>query len=104
MVLTQLEGKVAPEQWDTLKQAFQAAIQQLPSAIYQTYLLQDGDETNQWRIVTVWQSRQALQEYRASVETPGGVLMFRAAGAEPMLSIFDVIDHALNDRSGNGSA
>jgi heme-degrading monooxygenase HmoA len=104
MVLTQLEGKVAPERWDTLKQAFQAANQQLPSAIYQSYLIQDGTERDQWCIVTVWHSRQALQEYRASVETPGGVLMFRAVGAEPTLSIFDVIDRARNDRSGMGNA
>jgi hypothetical protein len=33
MILTQLEGKVAPEQWDTLKQGFHTACQQLPSAI-----------------------------------------------------------------------
>jgi len=44
MVLTQLEGKVAPEQWEALKQAFHGANQQLPSAIYQTYLIQDGNE------------------------------------------------------------
>jgi len=40
----------------------------------------------------VWR-REALDEYRRSVETPGGVLRFRAAGAEPTLSIFDVAVH-----------
>jgi hypothetical protein len=94
MVLTQLEGKVAPEQWEVLKQMFYNANQQLPSAIANSYLLQDGNERDIWRIITVWRSRQALQDYRASVETPGGVLMFRAAGAEPTLSIFDVIDYS----------
>lgn len=94
MVLTQLEGKVASERWDALRQAFHQANQQLPSAIYKTYLIQDGTDRDTWRIVTIWHSRQALQEYRASVETPGGVLMFRAVGAEPTLSIFDVIDDA----------
>jgi len=94
MVLTQLEAKVVSDQWDALKQAFHASTQQLPSAIYQTYLVQDGTERDLWRILTIWHSRQMLQEYRATVQTPEGVLMFRAAGAEPKLSIFDVTDHA----------
>jgi len=93
MVITMLEGRVESEQWDALKQTFHAANQQLPPAIAQSYLIQNGTEKDIWRIVTVWRSRQALQEYRASVETPGGVLMFRAVGAEPTLSIFDVIDY-----------
>ncbi|MCZ7547451.1 MAG: antibiotic biosynthesis monooxygenase [Anaerolineae bacterium] len=94
MILTQLEGRVAPEQWDALKQAFSEGTQQLPSAIYQTYLIQDEDDSEVWRILTIWHSREALQAYRASVETPGGILMFQAAGAEPTLSIYNVIDHA----------
>ncbi len=97
MILTQLEAKVSPEQWDALKQAFHEAGQQLPSAIERSYLIQDEAERETWRILTFWQSRQALQDYRASVETPGGVLMFRAAGAEPSLSICEVIDRAYQD-------
>ncbi len=40
--------------------------------------------------MTVWQSRQALDEMRQSNETPRGVLIFRAVQAEPVLSVFDV--------------
>lgn len=94
MILTQLEAQVSPEQWDTLKQAFHEAGQQLPSAIDRSFLIQDEAKRDTWRILTVWHSRQALQAYRESVETPGGVLMFRAAGAEPSLSIYEVIDCA----------
>ena len=35
-------------------------------------------------------SREALAEYRRSVEVPGGILIFRSVGAEPTLSIFEV--------------
>lgn len=95
MLLTQLEGRVAPDRWDTLKQAFDTvAQQQLPTAIYQSYLVQDASDAEIWRIVTVWHSREALQVYRDSVETPDGVLMFRAAGTEPTLLISAVIRHA----------
>jgi hypothetical protein len=43
-----------------------------------------------WKILSVWKSREALDEMRNSGETPTGVLMFRSAGADPQLSIFDV--------------
>ena len=96
MVLTQLDGKVAPEHWDRLKQAFEAAKQPLPAEIYQSYLVQDANEQERWRVVTIWHSQEALRRYRNSIETPEGVLMFRAVGTEPTLTIFDVIEHGHN--------
>ncbi|MBZ0295966.1 MAG: hypothetical protein K8L99_25625 [Anaerolineae bacterium] len=97
MVVTQLEGKVSSDQWDTLKQTFTSASQQLPSAIDHSYLIQDQATQDMWRILTIWKSREALQDYRASIETPGGVLIFREAGAEPTLSIYDVIDDTYHE-------
>lgn len=59
----------------------------------ETFLLHatDGDV---WRVVTVWRTSEDLDGYRASVETPEGVRMFRAAGAEPTLTIFEVASRA----------
>jgi heme-degrading monooxygenase HmoA len=94
MVLTQLEGKVANEHWHKLKQAYDEGLQQLPSFIYQTYLVQDDSDKDLWRILTIWHNRQDLEAYQASVETPQGVVMFRAAGAEPTLSIYEVVDYS----------
>jgi hypothetical protein len=95
MILTQLEGKVLTENWDVLKQAYRVEMEQkLPSSIHQTYLVQDSADRALWRILTFWKSRQALDEYIASVETPTGRLMFRAAGTEPNLTIFEVADRS----------
>jgi quinol monooxygenase YgiN len=95
MVLTQLEATVSEDQWETLKQAYREEINEpLPDYLLQTYLVQDENQRDLWRILTVWKSRQALLDYRASVETPSGVLMFRAAGAEPKLTIFTVAEVA----------
>jgi quinol monooxygenase YgiN len=94
MIITQLEGRIAPEQWEAMKQTYHDSIQKLPSVIYETYLMQDGTDREIWRIITVWRSREALQEYRASVATPEGILMFRAVGTEPTMSFFEVVDHA----------
>ncbi|MGH8946499.1 MAG: hypothetical protein ACRDVL_10145 [Acidimicrobiia bacterium] len=58
----------------------------------ETFLLREPT-TDQWRIVTVWESRQGLEEYRTSDEKPAGVLMFNSAGAEPTLTVFEVAAH-----------
>jgi quinol monooxygenase YgiN len=90
MIITQLEGKVSSEKLDMLKSIFNKALQDIPSAIKYSYLAQDKTDAGVWRVITVWHSREALQNYRQSVETPEGVLMFRAAGTEPTLTISEV--------------
>jgi hypothetical protein len=99
-MVTILEGHVAPEKWKTLERAYREAekawregSEPLSPAIMQTFLVQHNTEPTLWRIMTQWRSRAGLEAYRQSVETPGGVLMFRAAGTEPALSIFDVRIH-----------
>jgi hypothetical protein len=60
--------------------------------------VQDTGDPTRWRGISIWRSRSALEEYRRSVPTPKGILMFREVGAEPVLSIFDVVVAA--DESG----
>ncbi len=93
MVMTILEAHVAPEKWAALEQAFATGREQIPPQLAQTFLIHSAADSTLWRIVSVWHSREALEEMRRSTETPGGVLMFRAASAEPKLSIFDVVAH-----------
>ena len=90
MVVTILEASVSPEHWADFQMDFKQRTQELPPQMIRTYLLQDVKEQTLWKIVSVWRSRKALDEMRNSGETPAGVLMFRSAGAEPKLSIFDV--------------
>ena len=94
MILTQLEAKVSPAEWERLNAAFDRGLEQLPSAIEYSYLVQDRADGEVWRVITIWKSWEALQGYRQSVETPEGILMFREAGAEPALSIFEVVGHS----------
>jgi hypothetical protein len=92
MVVTMLEAAVDEDQASHLVDSFTASDESLPSAIVESFLLREP-ETNLWRIVTVWESGDALDGYRTSVDTPGGVLMFRSAGAEPTLAVFEVAAH-----------
>lgn len=93
MIVTMLEARIDDENAGRLVDSFAANAQPLPPAIVESFLLRES-EGDLWRIATVWQSREVLDEYRSSVDTPGGVLMFRSAGAEPTLTVFEVLDHA----------
>jgi quinol monooxygenase YgiN len=94
MVMTILEAHVPADRWAEMRKAYEAATGELPAQMAQTFLLQSTGEPTLWRMASVWKSRAALEEYRRSVETPGGVLLFRSVGVEPALSIFDVAVYA----------
>jgi acetyl esterase/lipase len=91
MIMTVLEARVAPEQWEALRRAYDARARLPPSGeIVESFLVQsDGDGTT-LRIITIWRDREALEAMRASGETPAGVLIFCDAGAEPALTVFSV--------------
>ena len=81
MVVTMLEARVSEEQAAGLVDDFGGVGDALPPFIVESFLLHAA-ESDLWKIVTVWASRDGLDEYRAAVETPEGVRMFRSAGAE----------------------
>ncbi len=93
MVMTVLEAHLAPDKWATLEKAYKEATQQLEPQIYQTFLVHGSISTAMWQIITVWRSRAELEQMRRQ-GTPKGVLIFRAAGAEPRLSVFDIVARA----------
>lgn len=89
MVLTILEATVAPDRAADLQAAFRAAAGEVPPGLFRSHLIVSSNDPTRWRIETLWTTREALSAMRQS-GTPAGVLMFRAAGAEPLLGIFDV--------------
>jgi hypothetical protein len=94
MVITNLEARLSDGQASILKESFKNATKNLDKGILQTFLLQNPKDLSQWRIETIWESFEVLNEMRKKEDPPRGVLMFREAGAEPKLSIFDVIIHS----------
>lgn len=89
MVLTVLEATVAPERAARLQAAFRNAATEVPAGLVRSHLVTDVADPTRWRIETLWSSRDVLAAMRQA-GTPAGVLMFRAAGAEPTLSVYDV--------------
>ena len=92
MIHTNLEAMVEPEKWKLLEQKYREIDKNnLPDSLTSSHLIQDQSEPKLWRIVTFWRSRQDLDSYRKSVDVPAWILVFRAVGAEPKLSISEVI-------------
>jgi hypothetical protein len=89
--MTVLEAKVEHARRAELERAYQEGTATLPQAIVETFLVRDSQDDTLHRIVTVWASREALDEMRASGVKPKGVQIFEAAGASPTLSVFDVL-------------
>ena len=96
MIVTVLEAHVPPGQELALQAAYQAGAETLPAGLIHTELLRDSHDAGRWRIQTWWTSREVLEEMRRA-GTPAGVLMFRAAGAEPALSVFEVVSSLPHD-------
>jgi heme-degrading monooxygenase HmoA len=94
MVITVLEALVAPEKAAALEATYQEATKNLDAGIVQTFLLRAVREPVKWQIVTIWESRAALDAMRQSGETPRGVLMFRSVQAEPTLFVYDIVAQA----------
>lgn len=90
-VLTVLEAHVAPPQEAALLAAYQEAARgPMPPGLVRSTLIRASDDPTLWRIETLWASRAALDAMRGT-GTPRGVLIFRAAGAEPALRVLDVV-------------
>jgi quinol monooxygenase YgiN len=95
MVMTISEGRVKPEKVGKLKEAYQKMVGgNMPSQVKEGFLVQSKNEPELWRLVGIWPSREVFEEYRRSVTTPAGIQMFREAGVEPKLELFEVIEYA----------
>ena len=94
MVVTVLDSHLEEDQVAALQSAYAAAVAsgKRPPGLVRSELLRDARDPTHWRIQTWWESRQALEAMRNAGGTPAGVLMFRAAGAEPALTVFEVAD------------
>ncbi len=90
MILTILEATVAPERAADLQAAFREGEGKTPPGFVRSMLVRSVAEPTRWRIETLWSSRAALDAMRQTGGTPQGIVMFRAAGAEPTLTLLEV--------------
>lgn len=94
MVMTVLEAHVPTTRLSEVERVFREGMSPLPPEITESYLVRDSEDPSLFRLNTVWQSMEALQAMRRSGVKPKGVQMFEAVGANPRLSIFEVVVHS----------
>lgn len=88
-IVTILEAHVSQENWETLQKAYQELGVESKIRPAQSFLIQNKETPTLWRIISIWEDMESLQKVRQSGETPAGILIFKAAGAEPRLSVFE---------------
>lgn len=92
MVISMVEGRVAVDKQEALQAEYQQEVLQgLPAGILQTFLLRKADDAAAWRIITVWKSMAELQAVRQSPEQPPAMRMFKSAGVDATLTVFEVV-------------
>jgi heme-degrading monooxygenase HmoA len=90
MFVTIVEGAVEAVREGDLRSAWKDKTAILPAGFIESSLLRA--ETGTWRIVTVWESKEAVMAMRASGEPPAALLMFEQAGSKPSVSMWTLED------------
>jgi heme-degrading monooxygenase HmoA len=89
MFVTIVEAQVELVREADLRTAWEeATASTLPAGFIESSLLRTEDGV--WRIVTVWESEDAVSAMRASGERPAALVVFDRAGAEPSISMSTV--------------
>jgi len=89
MFVTIVEGAVETAREGDLRSAWEETIAAaLPAGFIESSLLRTEDGT--WRVVTVWESKEAVMAMRDSGEPPAAPLMFERAGTRPSVSMWTV--------------
>ncbi|MEW6035623.1 MAG: antibiotic biosynthesis monooxygenase [Candidatus Micrarchaeota archaeon] len=90
MVMSILEGDLPPDKAARLEANFAEGAKALEPGMLQTFFIKNG---NKCRIITIWESKDAYTSMK-SKGIPKGVLMFRYAGVEASLLVYDVVNSA----------
>jgi heme-degrading monooxygenase HmoA len=89
MFVTMVEGPVEATREDDLRSAWKEVIDaELPTGFIESSLLRADDGT--WRVVTFWESKEAVTSMRASGKPPAAPIMFERAGSRPSVSMWTV--------------
>ena len=92
MFVSIVEGVVDTGREADLLSAWEHRSSELPAGLIESFLLRGENAT--WRIVTVWESREAVMAMSASGQRPAALVMFEQAGSEPSVSFWTVEGHA----------
>ena len=90
-MLVTLEAQVPEDQWEALERAYAHAMTHRPDTVLMSLLTHDGHNPTLWRILTVWESREALIAHYESGATMPSMYAFHLVGIEPEGTPSDVV-------------
>ena len=91
-ILSIIEARVHQDNWELLQQNYEEVKKEnLLSLLLSSHLVQDINEPEIWRIVTIWENLEAMNEYRKSVDVPAWILVFQKVNAVPKLIINTIL-------------
>lgn len=93
MTKTSVEAHVAPEKHEQLKKTFREQTLNPPPQHKQVLLVQSSSDPTLWRTVGFRPNRVVSEGYRNSGEVSAAFEVFRSAGAELTVHIFEVINN-----------
>ncbi len=91
-IITIVEGRVSKDKWSLLQDEYGKVDKNtLPDSLLSSHLVQDINEPEVWRIFTIWENIEAMNNYRKSVASPAWILVFKEAGIDPKLTVNEII-------------
>ncbi len=92
-IITIVEGKVPSLKANEFEANFALAKKEpLPPGLVSTSLLRNSKNPDVYKILTVWESMEALEKMRSSTSTPKAIALFQNIGGNPTLSIHELVD------------
>jgi quinol monooxygenase YgiN len=94
MLVTIVQSRIEEKNSQKLIDAYKSAIENsdLPKGLMQTYLIQDINQKEMWKIIGIWEDKDSFEKMRQST-TPKAILIFQQIGVEPETATFEIISH-----------
>ncbi len=90
MFVTIVQGQVAHEHWERLRQQYERHTHSIPDGLMETFLVQSNEEPTLWQILTFWQSQEIAEQTRGQKKTSASEVIFLNCDSVPQRSTFQV--------------
>ena len=86
-----MEAHDPEDLWTCLERAFAHAMTHRPDAIVVSLLVHDSHEPTLWRVLSVWESHEALEAYYGSHDNMPSAYVFHLVSVVPDASMSQVV-------------
>ena len=90
MFVTIVQGQVAQEHWERLRQQYERHTHSIPDGLMETFLVQGHEQPTAWQILTFWQSQEIYEQVRGQKKTTACEMIFLNCDAVPERTCFQV--------------